>query len=122
LERGGVPKTVSTRLEKAAGDLWSAAQAEADLAFQADRERFEVTLSDERALRAETLAMADGLLREAAVLTATAKDLRTQITELKAELTATRQHLQAVRADQFWDRVVHDIHAILPTDGSMSAS
>lgn len=104
--RGGVPAEVSARLARATATLWAAALDEADRAFQGDRERFEATLRDERALRAETLAMADGLLA--------------QITALEAELAETRRHLQAVRADHFWDRVVHDIDAILPADGSMS--
>jgi hypothetical protein len=104
--RGWVPPEVSARLARAAATLWAAAQNEADQAFERDRERFETILCDERALRAETLVMADGLLA--------------QVTALEAELAETRRHLQAVRTDHFWDRVVRDIHAILPADGSMS--
>ncbi|MET0526862.1 MAG: hypothetical protein ABW003_00695 [Microvirga sp.] len=103
-----MPPEVSARFARAAATLWAAARDEADRAFEKDRERFETTLRDERALRAETLAMADGLLA--------------QVTALEAELAETRRHLQAVRADQFWERVVQDIHAILPADGSMSVS
>ncbi|KQP32869.1 DNA-binding protein [Methylobacterium sp. Leaf100] len=103
--RGTVPADVSAYLARATATLWAAAQDEADRAFQGDRERFETTLRDERALRAETLAMADGLL--------------VRVAGLEAELAEARRHIQAVRADHFWDRVVHDIHAILPADGSM---
>lgn len=104
--RGGVPADVSARLTRLTATLWAAAQGEADRAFQGDRERFEATLRDERALRAETLAMTDGLL--------------VRVAGLEVELAEARRHLQAVRADHFWDRVVNDIHAILPEDGAMT--
>ncbi|WP_411901641.1 DNA-binding protein [Methylorubrum thiocyanatum] len=122
MERGGVPAAVSTRLGKATADLWSAARVEADRAFQKDRERYETTLSDERALRAETLAMADGLMDRVEILTATTADLRARVSDLEADLTAARGHLRAVRADHFWDRVVHDIHSVLPEAGPMRVS
>ena len=119
MERGGVPAAVSTRLGKATADLWSAARAEADLAFKRDRERYETTLSDERVLRAETLAMADGLMERVEILTAATTDLRARVSDLEAELVATQGHLQAVRADHFWDRVVNDMYAVLPEVGPM---
>jgi hypothetical protein len=119
LERGGVPEKVSGLLGKATASLWAAAQVEADRAFQADRGRLETTLADERALRAETLAMADGLIGQVDVLSVEATDLRTRVARLEAELAAARKHLQEVRADEFWGRVVQEIHAILPAKGSM---
>ncbi|WP_164706387.1 DNA-binding protein [Methylobacterium sp. XJLW] len=122
LERGGVPGAVSTVLAKATAALWEAARVEADRAYQADRERLEATLADERALRAEALAMADGLVGQVEALTAAASGLRAQVAHLEAELTGERRHLKAVRADEFWNRVVHDMHAILPEDGSMRVS
>lgn len=122
MERGGVPAGVAARLGKATADLWSAAQAEADQAFQGERERYETTLSDERGLRAETLAMADGLIGQVETLTTVTADLRARVADLEAELAATQGHLQAVRADHFWDRVVHDIHAVLTEAGPLRVS
>ncbi len=119
LERGGVPPPVKAALEKATAALWSAAQKEAHLIHGADRERHETILRDERDLRAETLAMADGLQAQLETLRTIEADLRARVAGLEVELTETRRHLQAVRADHFWDRVVHDIHALLPDKGSM---
>lgn len=119
LARGGVPPTVASGLSKATAALWSAAQEEASGIHDADRRRFEVTLHDERALRAEALAMADGLLAQADALKAAETVLRARVAELESELAEARRHTQAVRADHFWDRVVHDIHALLPEAGSM---
>lgn len=119
LERGGVPEKISGLLGKATAALWAAAQAEAHRAFQSDRERLDATLADERTLRAETLAMADSLLGQVDVLTVEAADLRARIAQMETELAKARQHLQDVRADEFWGRVVQDIHAILPEEGSM---
>lgn len=122
IERGGVPPTVASGLAKATANLWSAAQAEAHLIHEADRARLNETLHDERALRAETLLMNDELLAQVEAMKATQAELRGRIAGLVAELAEAGRHLQAVRADHFWDRVVHDIHAILPEEGSLHVS
>lgn len=107
IETSGMPEAVQKRLATAGVELWKAAQAEAAMVWQSERLRYEEALQAERELRNEAMAMLD------------ARDLtiehqRDQLTWYVTEHERLKEHLQAVRADAFWDRVVREIWAILP--------
>ena len=111
-EAGGVPKNISALVARAITALWEAAQAEAKLVHQSERVHFKATLSDEQALRTEALTMADEMVERV-------KDLNARIAQLEAEAVVAQKHLGLVRSNNFWERVVQDMYAVLPENGSM---
>lgn len=112
IELAGLPEAVSNQLAAAGVALWKAAQAEAAVVFVRDRQRMEQEIDGEREMRGEALALLDG--REVEV-----RLLAERVTALEAELVEARRHLQAVRADVYWERVVQEIWKVLPEEGGL---
>jgi hypothetical protein len=112
IELAGMPEAVSNQLAAAGVALWKAAQAEAAAVFVRDRQRMEQEIDGEREMRGEALALLDG--REVEV-----RLLAERVTALEADLAEARRHLQAVRADVYWERVVQEIWKLLPEEGAL---
>lgn len=112
IEQSGMPKSVSTRLAKAGVDLWGAAQAEAAMIYQRDRQRIEAEVTTERRLRDEALAMLDA--REAVI-----DAQRSELAWYATELDRVREQLSVVRSRAFWRTVAQEIWEILPETEAM---
>lgn len=112
IELAGLPDAVSTRLAKAGAELWQAAQAEAAARLVRDRRRMDEAIQAERAMRDEALALLDK--SEAEV-----RHLQDQLTWHVAELERQKEHVQTVRAREFWNRVAQEIWDVLPEREAM---
>ncbi|MFC6740742.1 DNA-binding protein [Methylobacterium tardum] len=112
IELAGMPEAVSNQLAAAGVALWKAAQAEASAIFLRDRQRMREEVDGERQMRNEALALLDG--HEAEV-----RLLAERVATLETELAEAERHLQEVRADAYWERVVQEIWRILPRAGSL---
>lgn len=112
IELAGMPEAVSNQLAAAGVALWKTAQAEATAVFVRDRQRMREEIDGEREMRGEALALLDG--HEAEV-----RLLNERVAALEADLEEARRHLQAVRADAYWERVVHEIWKVMPEEGSL---
>ncbi|MCJ2050077.1 DNA-binding protein [Methylobacterium sp. J-070] len=112
IELAALPEAVSNRLAAAGVALWQAAQAEAAAVYVRDRERMQQEIGVEREMCSEALALLGGHEAEARLLTE-------RVVALEAELEEARRHLQAVRADVYWERVVHEIWKALPENGAL---
>lgn len=130
VETAKIPDPVRTKMVRAVEGLWSVARDEAKALFEDQKRRIEAAMQAERALCDEAAALADAkeeivasLRREmAAEIAKRDEKIRTQQDEISwyaGELDTVRAHLQAVRADDFWERVVQEIHAILPEQDGM---
>lgn len=103
-----LPVPLQEALAKVAGDLWSAARAEAAAALVRDRENMAETLRAHDAVLAETLERLD--------------EAEARNAELRAELGRVSASLERKRVLEFWDRVMREIYEILPETGTMSAA
>ncbi len=112
IELSGMPEAVSNQLAAAGVALWKAAQAEAAAVLVRERQRMRDEIEAEREMRGEALALLDGHEAETRLLAG-------RVAALEAELDEARRHLQAVRADVYWERVVHEIWKVLPADGDL---
>ncbi len=107
IELAGLPDKVSAHLSKAGVELWKAAQAEAAMVLERERQRSEEGIAFERELRSEAMGMLDA--RDAVI-----EALRAEIDRLTAELERERKHLAIVRSRNFWEKVAQEIWEVLP--------
>ena len=115
-----LPETLQEGLSGFAKTVWEAAMVEAM-----------ARLDDQRRLaEAERLAT-DDLLREAGarlerdgetgrLRDAEAERLKGENAALRAEVERLRRRLDHVRAEEYWDRVMREIHAVIPPRGAMT--
>jgi hypothetical protein len=114
LETRQMPEVVQARVVDFVGAVWEAARADVgrDMAEARDRMKARVKASDE------------GLNEMAARLDAT-EALNARLTSeadgLRKEVERLRKRLDHVRAEEFWDRVMQEVHDLLPPDGEMRA-
>ncbi|MER2251506.1 DNA-binding protein [Methylorubrum podarium] len=113
IELAGMPEAVAAQMAAAGVALWKAAQAEASAVYVRDRERMQQEVDGEREMRNEALALLEGHEAETRLLAG-------HVAALEAELEEARRHLQAVRADVYWERVVQEIWKLLPEEGALS--
>lgn len=125
VEVADMPDVVRKRLRDFGVDMWKAARAQAKGTVAARERRAEAIVQAERALCDEAAALADASrammerLREEMATVVDARDFvieaqRGELTWYAAELDRTRELLRDVRASEYWDRVVREIHALLP--------
>lgn len=114
LETGQMPEVVQARVVDFVSAVWEAARADVnkDMADARDRMKARVKASDE------------GLNEMAARLDAT-EALNARLTSeadgLRKEVERLRKRLDHIRAEEFWDRVMQEVHDLLPPDGEMKA-
>lgn len=114
IELAAMPASVSNRLAAAGAELWKAAQAEAAAIYARDTQRMQQEIDGEREMRTEALVLLDGRETEARLLAE-------RVAALEVELAEARRHLQAVRADVYWERVVQEIWKVSPEEGGLGA-
>lgn len=112
IELANMPEAVQTTLAKAGVELWKAAQAEAAAVLERDRVRMAEAIQAERDLRHEALGMLDARDLEIS-------HLQDQLAWYVAELERQKDHVQTVRAREFWNRVAHEIWDVLPEREAM---
>lgn len=108
----GMPEAISNQLAAAGVALWKAAQTEAAAVLVRDRQRMQEEIEAEREMRGEALALLEGREAETRLLAG-------RVAALEVELDEAKRHLQAVRADVYWERVVHEIWRVMPADGAL---
>lgn len=107
LETGGLPRDVSAALKKAGAKIWAVAEREFSGKLDRERARLRGAAAQEHAFLDEALATLDA--REAEI-----ERLKSEVAFLANRLDETEERLRKVRADEYWDRVVREIHALLP--------
>lgn len=116
-----VPERIRAKLADFAKDAWKTAQVEAAYTWQRERDDLQTIRRDEAEDREHLL----GQLEEAQ---ATIIGLREQLTaaeqatnRLQSDLDKTSKLLSDARAEAFWDRVMQEVHSLLPPEGSITA-
>jgi predicted transcriptional regulator len=112
LETRQMPEAVQARVVDFVRAVWEAARADVgrDMAEARDRMKAKVKATDE--VMNEMAARLDATEALNARLTSEADGLRKEVKRL-------RKRLDHVRAEDFWDRVMQEVHDLRPPDGEM---
>ena len=108
-----VPLAIQNRYGEALAALWNEARMMAMREYDDDRENWKEKLQANDEMRDEALLEADRLTDEVGFL-------REEVSRLRAILGERDARLARVRSEEFWDRVMMEIHEILPAEGSMT--
>lgn len=112
LETRQMPEAVQAKVVDFVGAVWEAARADVgrDMAEARDRMKAKVKATDE--VMNEMAACLDATEALNAWLTSEADGLRKEVERL-------RKRLDHVRAEEFWDRLMQEVHDLLPPTGEM---
>lgn len=110
LEVKGLPERLQGELVGFVARVWDAALVEAALRYDDDRLKAEAEGRAARELMDEAYMDAEAAIRENA-------NLKSRLAELEGEVTALRERVGDLVAEEFWDRVMREIEGVLPESG-----
>ncbi|MCJ2046372.1 DNA-binding protein [Methylobacterium sp. J-078] len=127
-KRGYDPKLEPTDMSKgmkaaaqALGmDLWKMAKREATQTFSREREQAKADQAGEKEDREHLLGMIETLQAENAALKAKGAAADQDGERLQARLAKVENQLERFRAEEFWDRVMQEVHDIIPDGSAMT--
>lgn len=127
-KRGYDPKLEPTDMSKgmkaaaqALGmDLWKMAKREATQTFSREREQAKADQAGEKEDREHLLGMIETLQAENDALKAKGVAADHDGERLQARLAKVENQLERFRAEEFWDRVMQEVHDIIPDGSAMT--
>lgn len=119
-ETNDLPGGLRQRVEIFASDLWCEAVAEASARFEDERLRLAARETAGEALRVEAATTTETYERLFHAWRDRAVMLEEERKRLLGEVEALARQLDHVRSEEYWDRVMQEVYAILPEAGSLA--
>ncbi|MGC5779953.1 DNA-binding protein [Methylobacterium sp. NFXW15] len=116
-----VPERIRVKLAEFAKDAWKTAQVEAAYAWQHERDALQTIRRDEAEDRENLLGQLDEAQATVNGLVARLAAAEEEAKRLQLALDKTSKLLSDARAEAFWDRVMQEVHSLLPPEGSITA-
>lgn len=120
LEPNDLSKEMKASVQVLAMDIWKRAKREATQTFVRERQAAEVLRTADTEDREHLLGMVESLQSENAALIARADAAETEGERLRTRLAKVENQLERFRAEEFWDRVMREIHEILADRGALT--
>lgn len=114
-----LPVPLQEGLTEFAKTVWEGAVAEATARLDDQRRLAEAERAATDELLREAGAKLDGDAATGELRVAEVKRLRAENASLRAEVERVRKRLDHIRAEEFWDRVMREVFALIPPRGAM---
>ncbi|MFY9290021.1 MAG: DNA-binding protein [Methylorubrum rhodinum] len=121
LDLKDLPERLQEQVATFAKDAWRTAQTNAAAAWQRERSSREQVRRDEAEDREHLLGLLEAAETRVAGLSAQLATVAEEAARLRSALGRTEKLLSDARAEAFWDRVMQEVHALLPAEGSITA-
>lgn len=120
LDVGILPEPMQEGLTAFAGTVWAAAMVEATARLDDDRRLVEAEQIATDRLLLELGAELEKRRAIGELRDLEADRLRDENATLRVEVERVRKRLDHIRAEEFWDRVMREVFAVIPAQGAMT--
>lgn len=115
-----LPGGLRKRLEAFASDLWVEAVAEASERFEDERRRLAALQRASEELRVEATTLTETMELLFYTWRGRAVAAEEECKRLRGEVDALARQLDHVRYEEYWDRVMQEVYALMPERGALA--